>query len=310
MSAVKESDLEVEIEDEDDFEIEIEDDTPEEDRGRARAPDEENDNDDPDDDELKQYSAGAAKRIKTLTRKRHEERRAKEDKERQLNEALGMVQKLRGQLNGAAKHIVTSSKEQLTNDLKTTKEALAAAVEVGDGAKVAELSDQVTDIRTKLNGTLHAEKEMEQRGNDATPDPNDQSTWPEARKRWAKNNSDWFHKDRRMTAFVYGVHQELILDKGIKPDTEEYFEAIDEAMREQFPKRFKAEEVDEYEDEAPAPRRATPRVANFDSGSKGSESKKGGKKVIRLTKSQVELCNRLGITPQQYIKEQNELGND
>lgn len=309
MSAEK---MEVELEDEDDFEIEIEDDTPEQDRGRSMASDDESDDDDVDDEELKNYSAGAAKRIKTLTRQKHDERRAKEAKERQLQEAISLTQKLRQQLGGAAKAVVTRDKEALTAELEQTKKALAAAVETGDGEAMADLTEKVGDIRSKLNGALRAEKEIaeapEQKVTDAG-DPSDRSSWPESRKSWYDKNKDWFHKDEEMTGYVYGLHQKIIKE-GVAPDSEEYYERINKKMRTVFKDYFAGkqaddEEDDDVEEERPAPRRAQQRTATFDNTSKGSEGKKKGKgKVFKLTKSQADLCRRLNITPEQYIKEQ------
>lgn len=295
--------------DEDEFEIEIEDDTPEEDRGRSKASDDEPENDEIDDEELKNYSAGAAKRIKTLTRKRHEERRRGDDKERQLNEALSLVNKLRAQLGGAAKAVVTRDKEALTAELDTAKKELAAAVETGDGEKMAEFTEKVSDIRSRLNGALRAEKEIgqqEQTQNEGDQgNPADQSNWPKSRKAWYKKNSDWFHKDEEMTGYVYGLHQKLIKN-GVVPDSEEYYGEIDKKMRLRFKDHFEEEvdEDDEVEEERPAPRRATPKTVSFEGVSKGSEGKKKKGKVYRLTKSQADLCARLGISHQDYIKEQ------
>lgn len=292
--------------DEDEFEIEIEDDTPEEDRGRAKASDDEPENDDIDDEELKNYSAGAAKRIKTLTRKRHEERRRGDEKERQLNEALSLVSKLRNQLGGAAKAVITRDKEALTNELETAKKELAAAVDTGDGEKMAELTEKVSDIRSKLNGALRAEKEIgtqqEQTVNDDQGNLVDQSNWPKSRKEWLKRNSDWFHKDEEMTGYVYGLHQKLVKN-GVVPDSEEYYSAIDKRMRTHFKEFFEAD-GDEVEEDRPAPRRATPKTVSFDGASNRSEGKKRKQKVYKLTKSQADLCARLGISHQDYIKEQ------
>lgn len=114
-----------------------------------------------------------------------------------------------------------------------------------------------------------------------------------------------------MTAFAYGVHQELVLDKGYQPDSQEYFDAIDEEMSKQFPKYFAANEDDEEVEEEPKPRRAAQRAVNFDGGTKAPTSSSGGKKkVVKLTTRQMDLCNRLGITPKQYVEEYMKLENN
>lgn len=77
------------IEVKDDFEVEIVDDTPEQDKGKvplkaedsAEAPVE----------EMEQYSAEVQKRINKLTKKTHDERRAKEAKEREARKPIIML---------------------------------------------------------------------------------------------------------------------------------------------------------------------------------------------------------------------------
>jgi hypothetical protein len=304
----------VEIEDEDDFELEIEDDTPEEDRGRSKASLDDDDNDEIDDEEMKQFSSGAAKRIKTLTRQKHDQRRLAEARERELQQAASEITRLRGQLNGAAKHVVGASKGKIESDLAEVKKQLAEAIETGDGAKVAELSEKVAATRNQLDGALHAEKRLEQNENEQQDqvDPNDQSKWPKTRQKWADANKGWFHKDKKMTGFVYGLHQELIEDEGIAPDSKEYYERIDEAMRENFPKYFKDRdddfEDDEEEEETPRrPQRAESRAAPVNDGGSRGGGGGGKKKVYKLKQSQLDLCKRLGIEPKEYIAQQIEM---
>ncbi len=70
---------------------------------------------------------------------------------------------------------------------------------------------------------------------------------------WAKDNP-WFgphssEYDPEMTGYAYGVHEKLIRS-GIAPDTEEYYNEIDDAMRRVFPDEFDDEPFEE-----PAPQR-------------------------------------------------------
>jgi hypothetical protein len=294
----------VEIEDEDDFEFVIEDDTPEEDRGRSKATDNDLDDDsEPDDEELKNYSAGAAKRIKVLTKKRHDERRAKEATERELQVAVGEIQKLRTYLSGATKAIVTKDKASLGSELDAAKKELTEAIELGDGAKVADATVKVTEIKNKISRVEVAEREI-----DSQPaprdegDPADQSKWPQSRKDWYSKNQDWFHKDEEMTGYVYGLHQKLI-KKGVAPDSEEYYEQIDSKMQKMFPEHFGNDNDDDEEEveERPAPRKAEQRTTALN-GSGGAKTK-NGKKVYRITKSEAALCARLGISHKDYIEE-------
>ena len=54
---------------------------------------------------------------------------------------------------------------------------------------------------------------------------------------WQEQNS-WFGTDTEMTSFAYGVHERLVRDEGIDPDTDEYYQLIDQRMKEIFPTHF------------------------------------------------------------------------
>ena len=311
----------VDIEDEDEFEIDIEDDTPEEDRGRTKASDNDTDDEEIDDEEMKQFSSGAAKRIKTLTRQKHDQRRAAEAKERELQAAASEINRLRSQLQGAAKSVVGASKGKLEGEIPPPKKQIAEAIETGDGAKVADLTEKMATTRSQLDGALHAERRLEQTGNDDgggndQVDPNDRSKWPKARQKWAEANKDWFHQDEEMTGYVYGLHQKLIKN-GVEPDSEEYYQKIDKKMKTVFADYFEGkdededeEEDDEVEEKPRRPQRAESRAAPVNDGGSRGGGGGGKKKVYKLKQSQLDLCKRLNITPKQYIEEQLQLGKN
>ena len=265
---------------------------------------------------MKQFSSGAAKRIKTLTRQKHDQRRLAEAKERELQQAASEINRLRSQLNGAAKHVVGASKGKLESELADAKKQLTEAIETGDGAKVAELTEKVATTRNQLDGALHAEKRLEEQnendGGSDQVDPNDRSKWPKSRQKWAEANEDWFHKDEEMTGYVYGLHQKLI-KSGVVPDSEQYYQKIDKKMKTVFADYFEGKDDDDFEDddeeeeEKPRrPQRAESRAAPVNGGSRGGGGG-GKKKVYKLKQSQLDLCKRLGIEPKEYIAQQIEL---
>ena len=53
---------------------------------------------------------------------------------------------------------------------------------------------------------------------------------------WQQNNP-WFGSDYEMTSFAYGVHDRIV-NEGIDPDTDEYYQLIDSRVREVFPSHF------------------------------------------------------------------------
>ena len=96
---------------------------------------------------------------------------------------------------------------------------------------------------------------------------------------WASRN-EWFQKDKAMTGYAYGIHEELV-EQGVDPRSDEYYQQIDSKMREAFPHKF-GHQRQQGSVVAPA-----------------SRSSKSPRKVT-LTQSQVALAKRLGISPETY----------
>ena len=110
--------------------------------------------------------------------------------------------------------------------------------------------------------------------------------------------SEPVHKE--MTSFAMYVDQSLQA-KGIDPasKSEEYYNEVDNAMRQQFPTFFGATPEVEISQEEEAPKRQPSTVvasATRDSGNKKPTQ-------IRLTQTQVKLARQLGISPEQYANQ-------
>jgi hypothetical protein len=100
---------------------------------------------------------------------------------------------------------------------------------------------------------------------------------------WQKANS-WFGPDDEMTSLALGLHNKLV-KKGVSPQSDEYYESIDTRMRQVFPDNFEdAEPKRKTQVVAPATRSTAP-------------------KKVTLTRTQVQLAKRLGLTPLEYAKQ-------
>lgn len=92
-----------------------------------------------------------------------------------------------------------------------------------------------------------------------------------------------------MTGYALGLHNKLV-NEGMDPTSDEYYQTINNNVRRVFPERFT--DVEEKPNRgasndnvvAPASRSTTP-------------------KKVRLTQTQVRLAKRLGLTPEQYAKQ-------
>ena len=282
--------------DDDGFEIEVVDDTPEEDKGKPRRA-EGADPKVPDDDEIQSYSEGVQKRIKQLKFEYHEERRAKEEAARLQEEALKYAQQVQQEnqrllktLEDGEGVLVNQAKGRVAAELDKAKAAYKAAYETGDPDALIEAQEKLTMLQ---NEKIRYENYKPQPRQQQAPQPQYQQPTPQPNRpsdralQWAQRN-DWFEKDSEMTGYAYGLHEKLV-KSGVAPDTEEYYNQIDNAVRRVFPDRF-----DDVSFEETAPQRQTGNVV--------APAARSGKKPrkVQLTSTQVSLAKRLGLSNEQY----------
>jgi len=282
--------------DDDGFEIEVVDDTPEEDKGKPRRA-EGADPKVPDDDEIQSYSEGVQKRIKQLKFEYHEERRAKEEAARLQEEALKYAQQVQQEnqrllktLEDGEGVLVNQAKGRVAAELDKAKAAYKAAYETGDPDALIEAQEKLTMLQ---NEKMRYENYKPQPRQQQAPQPQYQQPTPQPNRpseralQWAQRN-DWFEKDSEMTGYAYGLHEKLV-KSGVAPDTEEYYNQIDNAVRRVFPDRF-----DDVSFEETAPQRQAGNVV--------APAARSGKKPrkVQLTSTQVSLAKRLGLTNEQY----------
>ena len=276
--------------DSDVFEIDVVDDRPEDDQVEPRSS-ESDDND----SEIEEVGGRAQKRINKLKYEFHEERRSKEAAERMREEAVRYAeqvaqenQQLKGVLERGEKVLISEMRGRADAALEKARIDYKTAYESGD-------PDQLIVAQEALNRSqsekMMAERSVPQMENAPPPPPPPKAPDPRL-ERWLGDNS-WFGKDREMTSFAYGVHEKLVMNDGVNPESEEYYQKIDQRMREVFPSQFGG---DTGAEEPAASRRSSTVVAPADRSS-------GKPRRVQLTSTQVALAKRLGITPEQYAKQ-------
>lgn len=300
--AIESATVDSEENDQDDgFEIEVVDDTPEEDRGKPRRADG-SEPQIPDDDEIENYNDNVQKRIKQLKFEYHEERRAKEEAARLQDEALRYAEQIKQEndrlkktINDGEAVLVNQAKGRVDAQLEKARAAYKSAYETGDSDALIEAQEAIAKLSVEKDKyDSYKPKPAPQ----PTPQPQYQQQSEVPRKpsqmgiEWAKDNP-WFgpHSsgyDPEMTGYAYGFHEKLVRS-GIAPDTEEYYNQIDDAMRRVFPDKFDDGPIEEI-----APQRQAGNVV--------APAARSGKKPrkVQLTSTQVSLAKRLGLSNEQY----------
>ena len=249
-------------------------------------------------DELEQYSEGVKKRISKLTAKMREA-------ERREQAALQYAQ-------SAKKELEENQKKNLSLDNSFVKEfenrvqlqdqlyrnTLKEAIDRGDVDGQVEAQRQLANVASQNDKLAMVKQQQEQRAQQPVPvqQPMQQQQQPAPpdpkATAWADKN-DWFGTDEPMTLTAFSIHKTLVEGEGFDPHSDDYYAEVDRRIRQEFPHKFGG-----------ATRQSGPVVA---SASRGGQKK--GKQKIQLTKSEVAIADKLGVSYEQYARQKARMQN-
>jgi len=293
-------------------EIEIVDDTPEEDKGRPRRP-EGKEPEIPNDDEIAQYSEGVQKRIKKLRYEFHEERRAKEEAARQLEEATNLAKRLMEEkkrmesaLRKGEEILVENAKSKVESDLELARKKFKEAYDAGDADALAAAQERIAELSVQKVSAVnyrpvYTEPEQPVQQQPAYQPVVSPPTDPKAVD-WAKKNN-WFGRDRLMTDYAKHIHDRIVVFDRIDPRTDEYWQTLDGEMRKRFPEMF-----DDPGEDSRSERPVRQQTSNVVAPASRSTAAKP-RTQVKLTATEVALAKRLGLTVEQYAAEKMRSSN-
>ena len=295
-------------EDDEEFSVEIVDDTPKEDRNRKPL--------DPEAkeqlealDESDEYSKNVKDKFAQYKKAWHEERRAKEAALREQQEALKAAQaildenkRLKNAIHYGEKELNDSYKSTAKAELEKAKREYKEAYDSGDADKLLEAQEQLMKAQIKLDKSKKFKNTVQKLENDVQIQqrPAAQQQMDPKVAEWVSRNQ-WFvdPAKKSMRKYAEGVHEELQEKYGMGfVGTDEYYKSIDKEVKRRFPEEF-GEVVRNDEDEKPQRTKLSTVVAP---AKRSTSSKK-----IVLTKTQVALSKKLGLSPEQYARELSKL---
>jgi hypothetical protein len=292
----------------DELDLEIEDDTPPQDKGREPLPKEVVE--ELEKDTLDDYSERVKQRMAQLKKVWHDERRAKESADREREEAIRFAQqisdenkKLKSNLSSGEETYIQTLKSALENELNLAKRDYREAYDSGNTDQIIDAQSKMNDAQYKLSQAQQYEprfKSALQEDQNEVYIPQNQPSIPKPDTRalaWQDNNK-WFGQDEEMTSLALGLHEKLVRS-GISPTSDEYYRRIDSTMQKRFPEMFGDATLDE---EKPAERTKPSTVV-------APATRSTAPKKVRLTKTQVALAKKFGLTPEQYARETLKLEN-
>lgn len=296
--------LEVTIqEDDDDIKVEIVDDTPKEDRHIDPLP-EAIKEDLEKADESADYSKNVKQKFTQYKKAWHDERRAKESALREQQEALTAAQRvldenrrLKNLLQNGEKELISTYQSSAQMELDKAERAYREAYDSGDSDKVLAAQREMIRAEMKLDKTKNFRPTVQVDENEVQTTPQQQVSQQMDPKvaNWVSRNPWFVSQDKfAMRKYAEGVHEELAAKYGRAfVGTDEYFTSIDKEVQRRFPEEFASSK----NDDGGKPQRTRPSTVV------APAKRSTAPKQVVMTKSQVALAKKLGLTNEQYARE-------
>jgi hypothetical protein len=264
---------------------------------------------------------GAEKRIKQLIRQRKEREEELKNLRLEVSNLRTSVQTREKELSSSLKNNIDSTAGQLTNRIEQAREIYKQAADSGDTDRMLAAQEELSKSyaeTTVVDQQKRAWEEYNQRL-EAVGQAPQQNEWfgnapatpqydPKAVD-WASKNA-WFGNDQIMTAAALAADAEL-KSEGYDPTDDDFYEAIDYKLRNQFPHK--------YED-APTPivqqeKEVTPRLQDTPSNSaqvvagasRTPQTSRSNK--VKLTPEDVRRANQWGIPLEKFAAEKLKADN-
>ena len=253
-------------------------------------------------EELETYSENVQKRINQLTAKR---KQALEEAQAAYQYAEHMKKEndqLKNGYSALNQGYVNEYENRVKSQSAQAQKLYEEATEAGDSKKQAEIlkimsqlgveEERIRQQKVKINQQNQNAKRQAQQPQVAPQQPQVKAPDPKEDKKlqsWLSKNS-WFNVDKIMTRGAQTIHEDLILEEGFDPTSDEYYSEIDKRMRREFPHKFQEKRTSNAQVVTPA--------------STGRSVKNGRvKKSVQLTPGQVAFATKMRIPLEKYAEE-------
>ena len=245
------------------------------------------------DDETKEYSASVKKRIDKLTKRLRE---AERREEAAISYAQGVQKEsreIKQKYETLDKNYIDEFGSRVENQLDLAKNKLKNAIANRDVEGQIEANQEIAKLTIDSERIKYSKQiqENDAKSEDKKTEEKPYEPKPKADPKaveWAEKNS-WFGEDDVMTEAARAIHKNLVLTERVDPKSDLYYDQLDKRLREYFPNKFSQGGSTE-----------TTKVAQ--PVASATRTQKQGRRIVRLSPSQVAMAKKLGVTPEQYAK--------
>tara|TARA_R100000656_G_scaffold488_2_gene775 strand:- start:2953 stop:3870 length:918 start_codon:yes stop_codon:yes gene_type:complete len=244
--------------------------------------------------EVEEYSEDVKRRINKLTfRLREAERReatATQFAQNVHRENEGLKNRTKSLDTG----YISEYESRVVAETDAAKKKLKQSLETGDVDGQVDAQQSLSRLaieNERVKSTQAQRKKMAEDLENAPPRQYQQPTMPpppqpdEKAEEWAQKN-EWFGKDEPMTLTSFSIHRKLV-EEGIDPQSNLYYNEVDKRMRENFPHKFD---------------RKQPPAQSVASATRGTNIAGRRRGTVRLTPSQVAIAKKIGVPLEEYAK--------
>ena len=247
--------------------------------------------------DLDNYSKGVKKRINNLVGRMRE-------MERLYEAAQQENEQLKNKYSTVGKGYVSEFEGRVTSAVDAAKAKLKKAIEDNDTAAQVEAQEQLAAAKadtvrlsslkaSQKRDEEYAKQMQEQQALQAQQMQQTQDYGVDYKaEEWAARNPWFKNKKTKHMRDVAMAHHEELLAEGFDPTSDEYYNEIDSYIREVFPNYFEQDK----EDTKTETKQPVQTVAS------AVRKTKSGRRVVKLTPSQVAIAKRLNVPLEEYAK--------
>jgi hypothetical protein len=257
-------------------------------------------------EELETVSDAVQKRISKLTARMREAERREQAAIEYAKGLQTQTQTLQQKLVHTDYSRLNEAKTRLETQQTTLKAIIRKAREEGDIDTETEAQQRLTDLvyeQRQVAGWLqeqgqqvetYRQQPAQQQAQQAYQQPAQQAARPSPQaEEWAERNP-WFGQDRMLTYAAWGIHETLVSQEGVDPNSDEYYTELDRRLRTEFPNKFQ----NSSSANQPRQQRSAPAVAP----ATRSSGINNVRRTVRLSPSQVAIAKKLGVPIEEYAK--------
>jgi hypothetical protein len=257
--------------------------------------------------ELDQYSESVKKRIDKLTARLRETQCREQAALEYAKSVQARSQQLEQQYMAVDSERLGEASGRVQTQAVALKQIIRKAREEGDIDTETEAQQRLTSITMEQNQIAAASQQREQQSQQwaqqqqlaaqqaaQRPQVQVQQELDPRVEDWAERNP-WYGRDTAMTHAAWGIHRQLIQVEGLDPNSNEYYDELDNRLKQTFPQKLGGGRQQAQTN------RSTRTVQTVAPASRSSGIN-NARRTVKLTPSQVAIAKKLGVPLEEYAK--------